>query len=103
MERLSQWRERIDDVDQQLVDLLNERVRIALEIGRTKTAHQRRIYDPAREELVIQKAIAACNGGPLRGGAVRRLFERIIEETRDAQRDERNLEASPAAAYSSTR
>jgi len=89
-DELSQWRRKIDEVDQQLVDLLNERVRIALEIGRRKTRLQRRIYDPAREEVVIQKALALCNGGPMGRGALRRVFEQIIEETRDAQRDQRN-------------
>ena len=83
---LARCRARIDDVDVQLVALLNERTLIAQQIGNVKQAAGLPVYEPKREELVYQN-IAANNHGPLPQDAVRRVFERIIDEMRKVQRD----------------
>lgn len=82
---LSALRARIDDLDTALVKLLNERAACALEIGEIKQAHAMRIYQPSREQEVIAH-VTAMNEGPLRSAALRRLFERIIDETRRLER-----------------
>ena len=89
MKQLSQLRHEIDQVDTQIVQLLNERIRIALLMGRVKARKKTRIYDPGREQVVLRKAVAAAQDGPIGEGSVRRIFERVIAETRRAQRDER--------------
>ncbi|MBW8869004.1 MAG: chorismate mutase, partial [Acidobacteria bacterium] len=48
MDRLADFRRRIDDIDEQLVKLLNVRASIALEIGRIKHANSEPIYQPGR-------------------------------------------------------
>jgi chorismate mutase len=83
---LSDWRRRIDEIDQKLVELLNERSRCALEIGKIKQAQNLPLYQPDREREVLENAERA-NPGPLSDGAVRRLFERIIDEARSAERE----------------
>jgi len=83
---LSDWRRRIDDLDKKLVELLNERSRCALEIGKIKQAEHLPLYQPDREKEVLQNA-ERNNTGPLTDAAVRRLFERIIDEARAAERD----------------
>lgn len=85
------WREKIDELDRQLVRLLNERTRCAIEIGRIKRQLKREIYDPKREEQVIRNVQSAGNG-PLTDEAIRRLFERIIDETRRTEREHRQVE-----------
>jgi len=82
---ISDWRRRMDEIDRQLVELLNERSRCALEVGRLKQAAGMPIYQPAREDEVLANA-ARNNKGPLSNAAVRRLFERIIDEARSAER-----------------
>jgi len=82
---ISHWRRRMDEIDRQLVELLNERSRCALEVGRLKQAAGMPIYQPAREDEVLANA-ARNNKGPLSNAAVRRLFERIIDEARSAER-----------------
>jgi chorismate mutase-like protein len=79
------WRKRIDEIDKKLVELLNERSQCALEIGRLKQAAGMPIYQPARENEVLSNA-ARNNRGPLTNAAIRRLFERIIDEARSAER-----------------
>jgi chorismate mutase len=83
---LSDWRRRIDEIDRKLVELLNERSRCALEIGKIKQAENLPLYQPDREREVLENAERA-NPGPLSDAAVRRLFERIIDEARSAERE----------------
>lgn len=83
---LADWRRRIDDIDKKLVELLNERSRCALEIGKLKQAANIPLYQPDRENEVLANAERA-NPGPLTDAAIRRLFERIIDEARAAERN----------------
>jgi chorismate mutase len=84
-ERLAPLRQRIDALDEQIVRLLNERASCALEIGRVKEALGLALYQPERERDVLEH-VTGINTGPLDEGAVRRLFERIIDEARRLER-----------------
>lgn len=88
---LGPWRERIDAIDEAVIHLLNERAAYAAEIGHLKHALGIPVYAPKREEEVLANVLRA-NPGPLPPEAVRRLFERIIDETRSL---ERKLHAPP--------
>lgn len=85
MNTLADLRRRIDELDRQLVKLLNERSRCALEIGKLKQEQHLPLYQPDREKEVLQNA-EENNQGPLSHAAIRRLFERIIDEARAAER-----------------
>lgn len=61
---LDELRQKIDDCDQRIVELLNERAKVVLEIGEWKRQQGRPIYDPSRERAVMEK-ISKANGGPL--------------------------------------
>lgn len=91
---LRPWRERIDAIDEAIIHLLNERAVYAAEIGHLKHALGIPVYAPEREEEVLANVLRA-NPGPLPPEAVRRLFERIIDETRTL---ERKLHAPPSDA-----
>jgi chorismate mutase len=82
---ISDWRRRMDEIDKKLVELLNERSQCALEIGRLKQEAGIPIYQPTRENEVLANA-ETNNRGPLSHAAIRRLFERIIDEARSAER-----------------
>jgi chorismate mutase-like protein len=82
---LEKCRVLIDDVDRRIVALLNERTRVVENIGRVKRQTQMPIYEPKREDQVFAN-ISASNCGPLTEEAVRRIFERIIDEMRMIQR-----------------
>ena len=79
------WRRKIDDIDRRLVELLNERSRCVVEIGRIKTATGDPLYQPDREKQVLDGVVRA-NPGPLPDAAIRRLFERILDEARSVER-----------------
>jgi chorismate mutase len=86
IERLAECRTRIDAVDLKILALLNERTRIVEEIGRIKQQLAMPIYEPKREESVFHNVISN-NAGPLSPEALKRVFERIIDEMRTVQRD----------------
>ena len=84
-EQMEDWRRRIDEIDQILVRLFNERTQCAIEIGHIKKRLSLDIYSPKREAQVIAN-VTAANQGPLDAEAIRRLFERVIDEARRIER-----------------
>jgi chorismate mutase len=83
--KLEDWRRKIDEIDRRLVELLNERSKCVLEIGKLKKVDGAPLYQPDRERDVLEAAERA-NHGPLSEGAIRRLFERILDEARTVER-----------------
>ena len=85
---IEELRSRIDVIDEQLVRLLNVRVACAVEVGRLKHEAGLPIYQPEREAQVLAgvKQSAMELAGPLTAEAVVRIFERIIDEARRAER-----------------
>ncbi|MGE5295148.1 MAG: chorismate mutase, partial [Solirubrobacterales bacterium] len=61
---LDELRKRIDEIDIELVNLLNERAGVVVEIGKLKAQADRPIYAPDREKQVLDKVVKA-NKGPL--------------------------------------
>ena len=82
---LTRLREAIDRVDEVLVKLLNQRAKYAIEIGEIKGHLDLPVYVPEREKEVLQH-VEGASQGPLDGTTVRRLFERIIDESRRVER-----------------
>lgn len=85
MSDLDAWRKRIDEIDQQLLKLLNERSQCAVEIGHLKKKMQLPAWQPQREVEILRNVVKS-NSGPLDDAAIRRLFERIIDEARSLER-----------------
>ena len=85
MTDVAEWRRRIDEIDQQMLKLLNERAQCAVEIGHSKKQHNLPAWAPEREAEILRNVVEA-NAGPLNDAAVRRLFERIIDEARSLER-----------------
>lgn len=85
LDDLADCRKRIDALDVRILALLNERTKVVEEIGRIKQALGLPIYEPKREDDVFHNVVEH-NEGPLPAEAVKRLFERIIDEMRTLQR-----------------
>lgn len=78
-------RQRIDLLDDVLLRIFNERARLALEIGQHKKLLDLPVYDPSREKKIFAR-MKEDNPGPLDDGAIVRLFERVIDESRRLER-----------------
>lgn len=82
---IDELRKRIDLMDDVLLRVFNERARIALEIGRVKKMLGLPVFDPGREKRIFAR-MKGENPGPLDDGAVVRLFERVVDESRRLER-----------------
>ena len=98
MPTLDDLRHDIDRVDEVLVRLLNERARVACEIGRIKKELGIEVYQPEREKQVLAHVRGIAAEGPLGADAIARLFERIIDEARRLERRLVHGEDEAAAA-----
>lgn len=85
LQALEEYRVSIDALDLRLLALLNERTAVVEQIGRVKRSAKLPIYEPRREDQVFDN-VTSHNGGPLTPDAVKRIFERIIDEMRTIQR-----------------
>lgn len=82
---IDEIRHRIDELDSELLTLFNERAGLALKIGEIKKEIGLPIYDPGREQKIFDR-MRMDNPGPLDDGAIVRLFERVIDESRRLER-----------------
>ena len=79
-------RDKIDELDRALTKLLNERAELAVRIGKVKKQLGLQVYSPEREEEIMRH-VEEMNDGPLSTSAMKRLFERIIDESRSIERE----------------
>ena len=84
---LSDWRERIDALDRELVDLLNARMRYAQEIGKIKKVAGRPVRDAERERA-LQEKLRQYNRGPITGDSLEAIYRQIIQAAVDLEEEE---------------
>jgi len=80
-------RRQIDATDDKMLDLLNQRAALALQVGKIKKKAGEKLFDAERESEIYER-VMKNNSGPLSSQAVLRLFERIIDEIRRVERIE---------------
>lgn len=76
-DQIAAHRTRIDEIDCQLVQLLNERAVESLAIRGLKPQVHWGLYDPKREEEIFAN-LARCNQGPLYGENLKEIYEAIL-------------------------
>ena len=84
---IADWRVKIDELDRQLVALISERARCAVEIGKLKQNSSLPVYEPDRERIIFDN-IARQNKGPLSQVQLRQIYERLVDVMREIQKDE---------------
>jgi chorismate mutase/prephenate dehydratase len=82
---LKEFRQQIDAIDLDVLELLNRRAAIAEKIGDTKRALGLEIIEATREQEVVENMMRA-NRGPLPADSVERIFLRVMREMRAIQR-----------------
>ncbi len=96
---LNDCRTRIDAIDADLVRLLNERTRMALEIGRIKAREGGEIYVPAREKEVLDR-VCELNAGPLPRESMRAIYREIMSAALALERNLKVAYLGPPATFS---
>jgi chorismate mutase len=82
---ISDWRTKIDELDEQLVQLISQRAAAARAIGELKRTQELPVYEPRREQAVFDH-VRKVNPGPLADEEMLHVFERIIDVMRTLQR-----------------
>jgi chorismate mutase/prephenate dehydratase len=95
---LKDLRAKLQQKDQEIVQLLNERTNLALEIGKTKYAQGREVYDPSQEEKVYDY-LKEVNVGPLPEKALKDVFREIISSSRALQEPTQVAYLGPEASF----
>jgi chorismate mutase len=83
-EKVQELRERVDEVDQELIRALSERARIVQEIMVLKAEAGAPVYDPKREEEILRRVVER-NPGPIYDSSMRDIFEIILHRIRDLE------------------
>jgi chorismate mutase/prephenate dehydratase len=89
-QRLRDRRKKIDLIDQKLLSLLDQRLRIALEVGKIKKQMGEEIYDPEREKEVLERLrlrLGSRNKGLLKEKDLEKIFSTIIKVCRQSQKE----------------
>lgn len=74
---VDKFRREIDQLDEQILRLLNERAELAIQIGKHKKDHQGQVHVPQREREIFAR-LEALNTGPFPAEAIRHVFREII-------------------------
>lgn len=82
--KLGKKRKEIDLIDQKLSNLLNQRLRIALEIGKMKKERREKVYDPRREKEILER-LERKNKGPMKKEDLKKIFRMIMKVCRKSQ------------------
>jgi chorismate mutase len=84
---ISDWRTKIDAIDLQIVELLNQRAEAARAIGMLKEATDMPVYEPNREQVIFDN-VRSHNRGPLPDSELVYIYERVVAVMRCLQRNE---------------
>lgn len=96
--RIGTLRDSIDRIDENILDLINERLLLAKEIGRVKKKNSEQVVDSAREST-ITKRLSTLNRGPLSKDALYHIFTEIIAASREIQRPQTVAYLGPEATF----
>jgi len=96
---LDKLRKQIDQLDVKLVELLNERVSVALEIGKTKKEQGGEIYVPSREKAVFEKISKLNQEGPLPDKSARAIYREIMSAALALESNLRICYLGPPATF----
>ena len=99
---LDELRAKIDEVDNKLLDLYNERLEYVLKVGELKNSTKTPIYRPEREKEIIErlKKINKQKGGKLSDRAIEALFLEMFAVARNYELAERVAYLGPEASFS---
>lgn len=94
---IADWRNKIDELDEQIVALLSERAAAAVAIGQLKRSSSAPIYEPNREQAVFEH-VRTINPGPLTAAQLQDIYDRVMDVMRALQRVEGGATGTGSAA-----
>lgn len=97
-EKLSTLRNEIDKIDQQILELINLRAKVAQEVGEVKKKHNLPIFVPSREKEIFDR-LERVNPGPLSNEVIKHIFKEIISACRSIEETIKVAYLGPKATF----
>ncbi len=91
-------RTKIDRIDDQLLDLLNDRAKLAIDIGKAKASRNLEFYSPQREREIFER-LSARNPGPFPNDALRAAFREILSASLSLEKPMKVSFLGPRATF----
>ena len=98
MSELDKLRKKIDELDLKILELLNKRTEVVLEVGKTKQDKQLKVYSPERERAIL-KRLKEKNIGPFPDGTLRLIYEEILSASLALQQPLKVSYLGPSATF----
>lgn len=95
---LSDYRKKIDALDEKIVKALNQRAQLSQKIGQHKTKNQAGIYVPSREQDVL-KRIKKCNDGPMTDAALEAVYREVMSASLSLEKELQIAYLGPEASF----
>lgn len=95
---LEKLRKEINKIDDKILDLLNKRAKVAINIGKNKKKTGTSVYMPERERDVINSLVKK-NGGPLNSDALKNIYREIMSASLNLQKKLTIAYLGPEATY----
>ena len=95
---LEKLRKKIDRVDEEILNLLNERAELTLEIGKIKSRKKRQIYAADREKKVYEN-VTKKNKGPLNNEALKSIYREIMSASIALEKSIKVAYLGPPASF----
>jgi chorismate mutase/prephenate dehydratase len=78
--KIQELRKKIDELDDKIVDLLNERARIVIEVGDIKKSEKIDFHAPARERQILERLLSR-NKGPFPSDTLKAVYREILSSS----------------------
>ena len=98
-DNLKAFRTRIDELDRQIVELLNERARVVIDVGKTKSGSGADTYVPDREHEVLDRAVGFSQG-PLPDQTIAAIYRELMSGSLALERPPRIAYLGPPGSFS---
>ncbi|MCB1042157.1 MAG: prephenate dehydratase [Acidobacteria bacterium] len=95
---IAELRQKIDDIDDRILDLLNQRAGIVIEVGKIKTKAQQELYVPSRERTIFER-LSSTNPGPFPNDSIRKVFREIISASLSLEHPIKVVFLGPRATF----
>ncbi len=98
MDKIGELRKKIDEIDDRLVDLLNERARIVIDVGNIKKTEKLDLHSPSREREILDR-LAARNKGPFPPDTLKAVYREILSSSLSLERPLKVAYLGPRATF----
>lgn len=98
MSELNELRKKIDEIDGKILELLNKRTEVVLQVGRTKQDKHLKVHSPEREREILTR-LSAKNPGPFPNETLKLVYDEIISASIAMQQPLKIAYFGPAATF----